>query len=250
MRRSLPDHDPTIEQLGASDREFIARQWLGRSVAETDSTRAFAWIAAVCDDTGATEIVELARRAADDELRHGEICRRVSLAYGAAGAPERTGGEHVELRVPDDLELSVALYIIENSCLSETIGAVTIEACLAATTAPLATAALRELLADEVHHARLGWAYLGAPHLGGKHADAIAHWLPRLLEDMYAYWGALAGGPTPPAALAHGCLARDRVDELVTIAFEDIALPGFAHVGIDTRAAAARVHELRARMRA
>jgi hypothetical protein len=237
-RRPLPEHDPTIDLLGESDRAFIARQWLGRSGAEADSTRAFAWIASVCAKLGASEIAELARRAADDELRHGEICRRVALAYGSADAPPSHSDERVDLRVPDNLELSVALYIIESSCLSETIGAVAIEACLAASTAPLATAALRELLADEVHHARLGWAYLAVPHHGGLHAAAIAEWLPRLLEDMYAYWGALAGGPTPAAALAHGCLPRERVDELVTIAFEDIALPGFAHVGIDTRAAA------------
>ena len=73
---------------------------------------------------------------------------------------------------------------------------------------------------------------------GGKHRAAIAGWLPELLHTMFEYWKSLGSAPTPPAVLAHGCLPLERLEELIFVAFEDIALPGFQHVGIDTRAAA------------
>jgi hypothetical protein len=240
-RRVLPASDPAIDLLCDADRAYAARHWLGRASGELESTRAFEWIAGACTQIGAdAEMIALARRAVTDEERHGEICRRVAAAYAGTDAdPHVSPPEAFELRTPDDPELAVALYIIESCCLSETIGAVTIESTLSAATAPLATTALRELLTDEVMHARMGWAYLGAPHLGGRHRDAIGGWLPRLLDSMFEHWSALGAKPTPEAVLGHGCLALQRLQELILIAFEDIALPGFVHVGIDTRPAAA-----------
>lgn len=237
--RAVPDDDPTIAALADADRAFAARSWLGRAGAELDSTRGFSWIADACAQLGAgDDIVALARRAAADEARHAELCRRVASAYAGTDlpAPALSPPSTVPLRTPDDLELAVALYIVESCCLSETIGAVTLEATLAAATSPLAAAALRQLLADEVTHARLGWAYLGAPHLGGRHRAAIATWLPELVASMTAYWHALGAGPTPPAALGHGCLPLERLDDFLRVAFEDLALPGFEHVGIPVAA--------------
>ena len=92
----------------------------------------------------------------------------------AANSPD------VALRTTEQLmerDEPVALYLVDASCLSETIGATTIEETLRATTAPLARAALRELLHYEVEHARMGWAFLGAPHLGGRHVGALGAWL-------------------------------------------------------------------------
>jgi hypothetical protein len=240
-RRPLPEPDASIDALSDDDRRFAAKQWLGRASGELESTRAFAWIADVCTELGqASEFVALARRAVTDEERHGEICRRVASAYAGADkiAPVSPPSLN-ELRTPNDPELAVTLYIIESCCLSESIGAVTIENTLNAATTPLAKTALRELLTDEVMHARMGWAYLGAPELGGKHRAALAEWLPITLDSMFEYWRQLGSSPTPAATLAHGCLALERLEELIFIAFEDLALPGFEHVGIDTRAAAA-----------
>lgn len=242
-RRPLPALDASVDALSDDDRRFAARQWLGRASGELESTRAFAWIADVCEELGSpSEFVALARRAVTDEERHGEICRRVSSAYaGTQAIPPVSPPTLNELRTPNDPELAVTLYIIESCCLSETIGAVTLEHTLEAATTALPQTALRELLTDEVMHARMGWAYLGAPELGGKHRVAIAEWLPTLLDSMFDYWSALGSSPTPAATLAHGCLPLERLEELIFIAFEDLALPGFAHVGIDTRAALAHL---------
>src|SRR4051812_3848203 len=135
------------------------------------------------------DFIALARRAVTDEERHGEICRRVASAYaGTDSIPDVSPPASFALRSQTDPELAVTLYIIESCCLSESIGAVTIESTLAATTTPLATTALRELLTDEVVHARMGWAYLGAPGMGGKHRAALGEWLPILFDDMFEYW--------------------------------------------------------------
>lgn len=239
-RRVLPAVDASIERLSDAERRFAAKHWLGRASGELESTRSFRWIAEACAKIGAgPEIVALAERAVADEERHGEICRRVAAAYAGADAdPPVSPPSALELRTPGDPALAVALYIIESCCLSETIGAVTIESTLRATTAALPAAALRELLTDEVNHARLGWAYLGAPHLGGAQRDAIAGWLPALLGSMFDYWKALVGDATPPAVRAHGCLPLEDLEELIFVAFDEVALPGFRHLGIDTSAAA------------
>ena len=239
-RRPLPD-DPTIATLSDDDRAFAAWHWTGRASGELESTRAFRWIAESCQLIGAgPEIVAMARTAVDDEERHGAICTSVARAYqGGDVTPPVSPPSVVPLRTPDDPELAVALYIAEACCLSETIGALTIESTLRAATAPLARTALRELLTDEVQHARMGWAYLGAPHLGGRHKDAIAEHLPALLDTMLGYWKAVATRPTPDACRGHGCLPLQDLESLVLDAFHTLALPGFSHVGIDTRPAAA-----------
>jgi hypothetical protein len=238
-RRALPAADASIDALGDEDRRFAANQWLGRARGELESTRAFAWIAEVCGELGNdADFIALARRAVTDEERHGEICRRVAAAYAGSNViPSISPPSALELRTPDDPELAVTLYIIESCCLSETIGAVTLESTLATTTGPLAATALRELLTDEVMHARMGWGYLAAPDLGGKHRAAIADWLPVMLEGMFEYWKALGSTQTPTSVLAHGCVPLEQLEALIFVAFEDVALPGFEHVGVDTRAA-------------
>lgn len=238
-RRPLPAEDRTIDALAHDDRRAAAHLWLGRASGELESTRAFRWIADACRTIGAHEIVPLAERAVFDEERHGEICTRVAAAYhGGDVVPPVSPPSQVPLRTPDDPELAVALYLVDASCLSETIGATTIESCLRATTAPLAKAALRELLTDEIEHARMGWAYLGAPHLGRRRAAELGPWLPTLFAGMLDFWKALVLAPTPPAILTHGCLPFERLEPMVLGALADLALPGFAHVGVDTAAGA------------
>jgi hypothetical protein len=239
-RRALPDADASIDRLDEAERRFAANYWLRRAAGELASTRGFRWIADACTGLDADpQLIALAERAVRDEDRHGEICRRVATRYhGGEVTPVVPPPNEREPLVPGDPELGVALYIVESCCLSEAIGAVTIEAALRDTTAPLARAALRELLADEVVHARIGWAYVAAPQLGGRYRDAIGERLPDLLRSMFDYWLLLVGEPTPAAARAHGCLPLEGLEDWIGVAFEDIALPGFAHLGIDTRAAA------------
>jgi hypothetical protein len=45
---------------------------------------------------------------------------------------------------------------------------------------------------------------------------------------------------------AHGCLPLEGLEDWIGVALDEIALPGFAHLGIDTRAAAAYLAERRA----
>jgi hypothetical protein len=248
-RRTLPEDDASIDQLGEAERGFVADYWLRRASGELESVRGFRWIADACVGLDAgPDMIALAERAVLDEQRHGEICRRVATRYRGRELVAPVSSPHArEPLAPGDRELGVTLYIVESCCLSETIGAVTIEAALRDATAPLARAALRELLADEVVHARIGWAYLGAPQLGGRHRNAVGERLPDLLRFMFDTWLRLVGGPTPAATRAHGCLPLENIERWIAVAIEEVALPGFAHVGVDTRAGAAYLAERRGR---
>ena len=236
-RRPLPEPDASIDALSDDERAFAAWHWTGRASGELESTRAFRWIADAARTVGApADFVALANRAVSDEERHGEICARVAAAYAgtASVTPPVSPPSRLPLRAPDDAPLSVALYIAESCCLSETIGSVTIESTLRAATSPLARTALRELLTDEIQHARMGWAYLASCH-----RDGVAAHLPALFGTMLDYWKAVAVTTTPDAVVGHGCLPLQRLEALVFLAFDELALPGFDHVGIDTTAARA-----------
>jgi hypothetical protein len=235
--RPLPAHDPGIERLSDEERHAVAMLWLGLAGEELESIRAFRWIEEAIAGIGAgPRVVALVQRAAEDEERHGEICRRVASAYrGADLVPRLPARALLPLRTPGDPELELALYLIEASCLGETIGTLFIKESLDAASSPLARAALRELLTDEVEHARLGFAYLAAPYVGARHREAISGWLPRLFQSTLDYWKMPSPRPMPRALAAHGCLSAAQVDSLVWTALREIALPGLAYLGLDTR---------------
>jgi hypothetical protein len=238
-RRPLPLNDPNIEKLTDEERREVASLWIGRSAGEWESTRSFQWLENACIQIGTSDdILKLVRRAHDDEERHGEICRKVASAYyGKDLTPTLSERKQLSLRTPEDPELEVALYFAEASCLGEVIGAVTIESSLLAAKAPLARAALQELLTDEISHARMGFAYLAAPHLGASQKEALAEWLPILMQSSLERWSELGALPTPHALTEHGCLSFEKLSEMILIALSEIALPGFSHLGVDIRGA-------------
>jgi hypothetical protein len=98
----------------------------------------------------------------------------------------------------------------------------------------LASAALRELLSDDVEHARLGFAHLASPNV-----DAEAKWhvgsaLPTLLRLSRDVWANVGDHPEPWFT-AHGCPRRAVARESFELAVREVILPGMAAVGIDPR---------------
>jgi hypothetical protein len=126
------------------------------------------------------------------------------------------------------------LHVVGQCCLNETTASAFLERCLHFATDEMARATLRELLSDEVDHARLGWAHLASPRITRELRQEIARRLPQMMASNLRTWRSRPDVPTAPIHAAHGLLSWATVDEAVTAAIEDLIIPGLRHVGIDS----------------
>ncbi len=228
--RPLPD-GPIDAPLSDDDRALVVQAWLGRSAAERRAGDSFLVIRdALLARHEPTPLVELATRAIDDEHRHAEICRVVASRYAGR-----------ELSAPGELTLSVplhegavpelrhSLHVIGQCALNETAASAFLEACLGRAEVSLVRAALRELLSDEIDHARIGWAHLAAANV--EHKRALAPWLPKLVRGYEQEWSRSFAPPPPKDLSAHGVPPRDVIVAAVEGAMRDVVWPGLVHVG-------------------
>ena len=234
----IPPSIPALGlELAADVRGAIAELWLQRARSESSVGCVFEQLAGELAATGAhAEVVALARSAIGDEARHAATCLELAAAYGAA-APTLTP---VTVRLPDyvsDARLRATLHAINLCCIGETIATAFVEACVGA----CAEGVLRELhgrhLADEIHHARVGWAHVAT--LSEPERAAVAPWLARVLEAQLGAWERRIGELPEAGSPGHGYPPRAALLETVRAAVRELVLPGFAHVAIDIAAARA-----------
>jgi hypothetical protein len=252
VTRPLPERDESIEALPAEQRAVLAGMWQRRAVSELAAGVAFAVVERELVELRAEPaVLELARKAVADEPRHSALCRHLAEAYGGAPvAPPESPPVEVPRHDGADPDLRRHLHVVAMCCINETIACAFVEACLAEAQGPLVRAIHREHLADEIDHARIGWAHLASPRVDAPVRQAVSQWLPRLLEANLRHWeerlallprDGVPGHALPPVA-ALVAAARDAVDTLI--------LPGFEHVGIDTAAARAWFEAYASRPRA
>ena len=231
--RALPDVDDTVDALDAPMREDCVGHWLGRAMAERRASDAFVVISADLQQLKADPaLIELSRRAIDDELRHAELCRLVAARYaGRDVRPPRELPLEVPAHAAAPAALRPMLHVIGQCAVNETTATAFLEACLARAEGPLVRAALRELLSDDIDHARIGWATLAASPAPLKRA--IAPWIVPILQGNLRTWRK----PGPPrrsdAMSGHGALAEDEIDAAVIEAMRALIVPGLAQVGLD-----------------
>ena len=232
-RRELPADDPVISALSAGDREVLAYLWAARARSELGAGAVFAATARglFMEGGGAIphELLWLASRAVCDELRHAEICRYVASRYGAVTPPRAAPPSIAEP------PFGRGIHAVLNSALNETIGSAFLSACLDEAEGPLARAALRELLTDEMDHARLGWALLATPGFGGPLRSEVEGRLPEFVAMARRAWAARAAELPEELPRGHGCLPRADVLRVVEIAVRDLILPGFDRLGLRAR---------------
>lgn len=233
--RPLPDADPSIERLADDERATLTRVWLARAANERRVSDSFAVIVdALTALHAAPSLIDLARRAVDDELRHAEICRYVASRFAATELPTP---DRLPLVVPPHAtaseELRHTLHVVGQSCLNETIASAVLEASIATARGPLVTAALRELLSDEIDHGRIGWAQLATarPELLAK----VERWLPPIVRGNLKMWRETPRlYATSVAVIEQGALPADRTEATLLGAIRDLIIPGFDRLGIST----------------
>jgi hypothetical protein len=226
----------TAEDSEAIVRARVAATWAFRARAEIEASARFARMAKELAEIGATPVVvQGATDAATDEARHRDLCARLAARWGEPDAlahvPPATRIGRSEMDPRDRLLWEVVAVC----CISETMNTSLMTRCLEVVKDEEIRATLHELLEDEVHHARLGWAHLAAERSVGR-GLFLRDVLPLLLEASIEP-GFLEGtAPTPwtDALYDYGELPWAELVQIYRDTLNLVVFPGLDAVGVDT----------------
>ncbi len=246
-RRALDWDALDVSRLGAAGRRTVGATWLERTRQEHLAVGAFSLLARELAEVGCDSVVlSLVTRAACDEVRHAEICRRFALALlGPRQVPARFKGlPKVPMHAGATPEARALLHVVEMCCLSETITGVYFTEMLARATDPVAREAIESLLEDEIDHGRVGWAYLAA-RARDRSTEGLAEALPAMLtRTLRGVLGAKLPAHDDDATLETcGYLGARAAVEVYGRAVRDVILPGFETLRVDVGPARALLAE-------
>ena len=263
-RRLMDAHHRTVDwsrstaaALPPALRDQLATLWRDRTIAEHRSIGVFNLYALDLLGVGApAELLSLACRAALDEVRHAELFARLTALYSTETETPPPGIPSM----PDDpavpLRFQVAREALHLSVGSETYSAVSLTELHARAIDPVVKDVLAVILSDEVHHARMGWAFLGTPALVD--AQLLAYLdtdvLPMfdgLVKSMFGDPAALPASSIAPEhralAEAHGYLSLRDEYRLFLETIDQVWIPGLLSLGLPAaRALAGRYPSLAA----
>jgi hypothetical protein len=209
--------------------------WSFRCGVERDAQLRFARLAGrLASARFPSLLVRLAERASEDEGRHALRCAEEAGRRGVPPPPPLPrDAAPSEIASPGLGRSEAVLYeAVAACCVTETESTSVLTTLLEVAREPRLRAVLRELVRDEVHHARLGWACLA-------HAQGWNAFLAPLVPGMLA--GAAPAGlfspgePTSedPALLEHGVLPHALKREVFVRTLEEVIFPGLASLGVD-----------------
>lgn len=233
--RALPDGGNDLATLSDEARRALIGVWLGQAATERRVGYSFEVVRDALRERGADEgLIETATRAIDDELRHAELCREMASRYAGRALPPPSDLPFAHPTHPSasgDTQRR-ALYVLGQCAFNETFASAYLESALAAATVPLAEAGLRELLSDEIDHARIGWAF--ASTLSAHERRELDSWLVPLAIANLREWRSIQLPETPREVLrAHGVPAREDVFAALLDALQSLMIPGFERFGFD-----------------
>jgi hypothetical protein len=247
-RRSIAWDGFDVQALAPAARTVVGDTWRDRMKQEHLAVGAFALLAHELAEDGCDPVVlSLVTRAANDEVRHAEVCRRMAVAFlGDELVPARFKGlPKVPAHADAPREDRVLLHIVEMCCLSETITGVYFTEMCARARQPTARAVLEALLKDEIDHGRVGWAYL-ATRAREKRLGDLARSLPPLLDRTVGRTlRSVERSPEDDGAMeSYGWLGRTAALAAIRHALRDVIVPGFETLGVDLSVAQSTVGEL------
>lgn len=198
----------------------------------------FARVSAALAMNGAPiDLVAAAARIPADEIRHADhalhmasLCadREVTLSIPRPTYAENAGGSASLERLD--------MMMIELPTISETLSAALISACAERATDPVVRAVLNQIVADEIHHLRLGWYYLAwrSPQWSRaelqRAADFAADMIIKIEEEFWQ--GRDAPRSCKKAADALGVLDSKSQRTAVRRVMQDELVPGLDALGL------------------
>ena len=223
-----------LGELDERERDVVARMWAFRARSENQAAARFSRIAGRLDAIGAHEPLRaLARRSVEDERRHRARCASLAERFGHPSM----AAELVEVPAPEvaphglPAGRRVTYELVAFCCLTESINATLLTRSYAETRDLDSRAAVREILGDEVQHARLGWAYLASE----PDRAWLAEWFVAMLEaTVPEELRDPRIQPEPsPALRAYGVFDRAELRELLRECVDGVIVPGFERIGVD-----------------
>jgi hypothetical protein len=243
--RPLPERDDAVSKLDASSRRLAAATCARRAELELHGAAAFTVVThALIGLRADTRIVDLSARAIAEEIRHSEIYLSLARAYAFSDVPAPRPSPIDVPRFPAaGTDGERVLQVVGMCCINETMACAFLELCLSGATASLARTAIREVLEDEIRHARIGWAYLGSQDVGPAERRLVSAWLVHLIRAQWRLWREQIG-TLPEADLGeHGCPSPGAIERAALSSLRQLVIPGFAQAGIDVSAAQRWVDE-------
>jgi len=229
------DTDDTIARLDPETRTFVAATAARRAALELRGAAAFTAVTqALIDLRADPRIVELAARAIAEEMDHSGIYLSVARAYGPGEVPApRPEPIDVPAYPGIGADGERLLRVVGMCSINETMACSFLELCLDGATAPLVRAGLRSVLADEIRHARIGWAYLGSADVGDAERRLVSEWLLPLLRAQWRGWRDQIATLPAGERVGHGCPSGQAIERAARASVRDLVLPGFARAGVD-----------------
>jgi hypothetical protein len=233
--RVTPDTPEGAGDLTEDDRQLVAATCARRAELELRGAAAFTVVTqALIDLRADARIVDLSARAIAEEIRHSDIYLELACAYARASL---TRPEVAPIEVPAHEgvapEVRRLLHVVGMCSINETMACAFLELSLAGATSATVRAGLREVLSDEIRHARIGWAYLASPGVTAGLRREVERWLvPMLCAQLEGWWrqvDTLPAGEVP----GHACPSGAAITQATLKSLGDLVLPGFQTVGID-----------------
>ena len=193
-RRAWIDELPWDEALphDAVDARVV---WTRTAFSEYASAAAFAEVAAALLAAGAP--IDLVAAAGDfvvDEIVHTEAAARTAIALGGAVALEIDLERLVRPARAADPLIRAAEMVVRVSCVGEAMTVSMLKLSRRVAGSALIDAVLGRVIADESHHAQLGWWFLdwaeprldgdSRAHLGRTAGDALSAFAPILTPEL------------------------------------------------------------------
>jgi hypothetical protein len=226
--------EASVGALDPSVRRLVADTSARRAALELRGAAAFTVVTqALIDAQAETSLVDMAARAIAQEIDHCRIYLDLARAYGGDGEPPRVSpidAPHFREAAPD---LRPLLRVIAMCAINETMACGFLELCLKGARVPVVREAVRRILADEIHHARIGWALLGSPRVSPLQRREIARWLVAMLDIHLEGWRSQIATLPKGAAPDHGCPGGAAIEHAALVTIRDVVVPGFAAAGVD-----------------
>jgi len=183
------------------------------------------------------DLVAAAATIPHDEIRHADYAMRAAKAVAGSDAEIEFDARTMRRRWQESMGLEeLDFAMVEVSAVGETLACALLSACRERATDPMMRAVFSGIVADEVHHARLGWYYFAwrAPQWSRAERQRVADRTGELVVRIESrFW---RGRDAPPearkAARALGVLESEGQQEAVRSVMEDEIVPALDALGL------------------